>query len=61
MRGLIEKYGWKSIVGTAILGLAQLFRLSDDLAPYTPVADSLGIVLGGVGFRVAITKIGEKR
>ena len=61
MCGLIEKYGWKSIVGTAILGLAQLFRLSDDLAPYAPIADSLGIVLGGVGFRVAITKMGEKK
>lgn len=59
MGKLIAKYGWKTVTGSIALAIGQLLKLSPDTEPYAPIADAIGVALGGVGVRCAIAKISE--
>ena len=56
MRGLIEKYGWKTIVGTMLLAIGEIMDADAGLSQWSPMVKAAGITLGGVGIRVAVTK-----
>lgn len=56
MKAIIEKYGWKTILGTLIIAAGQIMHVIPDLEPYAPYADALGLALGGIGIRIAIAK-----
>lgn len=49
------KLGWKTIAGTLILACGQLMLMYDETKPFAPLVDAVGIALGGIGLRKAIT------
>ena len=59
MGNLIAKYGWKTVTGCLVMAAGQIMQTIPTTAPYAPVATALGTVLGGVGIRAAIAKLGE--
>jgi len=61
MRSLIARYGWKTVAGTLILAIGQIMQSIPAVESYAPVANALGIALGGVGIRCALAKIGESK
>lgn len=61
MGKLIAKYGWKTVTGSIALAIGQLLKLSPDTEPYAPIADAVGVALGGVGLRCAIANISEAK
>lgn len=61
MKALIAKYGWKTVAGSVALAIGQLLKLSPRTATYAPIADAVGVALGGVGVRCAIAKLTEDK
>lgn len=61
MGKLIARYGWKTVLGSIVLAVGQLLKLSPTTDAYAPVADALGLALGGVGIRCALAKIVEDK
>ena len=55
---LIAQYGWKTVAGTVLFALGELIETQPGLADYAALAKAAGTVLGGVGIRMAIAKIG---
>jgi hypothetical protein len=58
VRDLIARYGWKTVAGTLLFALGELLEMRPGLTDYAALAKAAGAVLGGVGIRVAISKIG---
>jgi hypothetical protein len=58
VRDLIARYGWKTVAGTLLFALGELLETRPGMADYAALAKAAGTVLGGVGIRAAIAKIG---
>lgn len=58
VRDLIAKYGWKTVAGTLLFAAGELMEIWPALTDYAALAKASGTVLGGVGVRMAIAKIG---
>ena len=55
----VAKYGWKTIAGTFLLSAAGALEVLE-LVPDTVIStlSFFGVLLGGIGVRAAIAKIG---
>lgn len=62
MKNLIDKYGWKTLLGTVLLTSGQAIKAY--AADYQSVGDlvmMIGTALGGIGIIGKFNKIGDKK
>jgi len=57
IRELINRYGWKTILGTVLYSMGELMGTSPELSDWSAALKAVGALLGGVGLRAAVAKM----
>lgn len=57
---VIDRYGWKTLVGTFLLVLAESAPSIPALAPYAPLLQMAGTALAGVGIVHKFDKMADQ-